>query len=254
MHGETAVNYDWNWEIFLQPTIDGGSRYVWWMLSGFGLTVTIALLAWAMALVIGVSLGVARTLPSRSARVLVSSYVELFRNIPLLVQLFFWYYIAPVILLPESSQESLNRMHPVVVQTLTAILCLGLFTAARVCEQVRAGIEAQPRGQFNAGYALGLTRVQLYRYVILPMAFRVIVPPMTSEFMNVFKNSAVALTIGLLELTARSRQMGEFTSHIFEAFIVATMLYFVIAQVIGRAMHRLEIRLRVPGHGSGGGA
>ena len=248
------MNYDWNWTVFLQPTIDGGSRYAWWILSGFGLTVTIALFAWAMALVIGVGLGVARTLPSKVARVLVSSYVELFRNVPLLVQLFFWYYIAPVILLPERWQEALNQAHPAVVQTLTAILCLGLFTSARVCEQVRAGIEAQPRGQFNAGYALGLTRVQLYRHVILPMAFRVIVPPMTSEFMNVFKNSAVALTIGLLELTARSRQMGEFTAHIFEAFIVATVLYFLVAQVIGRAMRNLETRLRIPGHGSGSGA
>ncbi len=248
------MNYDWNWGIFFQPTIDGASRYVWWILSGFGLTVTIALVAWAMALAIGVGLGVARTLPSATIRVMVSSYVEVFRNIPLLVQLFFWYYIAPALLLSGSSQDSLNQAHPVLVQTLTTILCLGLFTSARVCEQVRAGIEAQPPGQFNAGYALGLTRLQLYRYVILPMAFRVIIPPMTSEFMNVFKNSAVALTIGLLELTARSRQMGEFTDHIFEVFIVATMLYFLVAQLIGRSMQNLETRLRIPGHGSGGGA
>ncbi len=245
------MNYNWHWGVFLDPTIDGASRYAWWVLSGLGLTVLISLAAWAVALALGVSLGVARTLPSRAARVLVSLYVELFRNIPLLVQLFFWYYIAPVILLPASLQEAINAAHPVLVQALTAILCLGLFTAARVCEQVRAGIEAQPRGQFNAGYALGLTRVQAYRHVILPMAFRVVIPPLTSEFLNVFKNSAAVLTIGLLELTARSRQVGEFTDHIFEAFIVATALYFAIAQIVGHAMRKLEVGLAIPGHGSG---
>lgn len=248
------MNYDWNWLVFLQATIDGGSRYAWWMLSGFGLTVLIALAAWVLALVLGVGLGVARTLPSRALRLLVVFYVELFRNIPLLVQLFFWYYIAPVLLLPAALQEAVNVAHPVLVQTLTAILCLGLFTAARVCEQVRAGIEAQPRGQFNAAHALGLTRYQAYRHVILPMAFRVVLPPLTSEFLNVFKNTAAVLAIGLLELTARSRQIGEFTGHIFEAFIVATALYFIVAQVVGHAMRRLELRLALPGHAGGSGA
>ena len=248
------MNYDWNWLVFLQATIDGGSRYAWWMLSGFGLTVLIALAAWVLALVLGVGLGVARTLPSRALRLLVVFYVELFRNIPLLVQLFFWYYIAPVLLLPVALQVAVNAAHPVMVQTLTAILCLGLFTAARVCEQVRAGIEAQPRGQFNAAHALGLTRYQAYRHVILPMAFRVVLPPLTSEFLNVFKNTAAVLAIGLLELTARSRQIGEFTGHIFEAFIVATALYFLVAQVVGHAMRRLELRLALPGHAGGSGA
>ena len=248
------MNYDWNWLVFLQTTIDGGSRYAWWMLSGFGLTVLIALAAWVLAMALGVSLGVARTLPSRALRTLVVLYVEVFRNIPLLVQLFFWYYIAPVLLLPATSQDAVNAAHPVLVQALTAILCLGLFTAARVCEQVRAGIEAQPRGQFNAAYALGMTRVQAYRHVVLPMAFRVVLPPLTSEFLNVFKNTAAMLAIGLLELTARSRQVGEFTGHIFEAFIVATALYFLVAQIVGHAMRKLELRLVVPGHAGGSGA
>ncbi len=248
------MNYDWNWLVFLQATIDGGSRYAWWMLSGFGLTVLIALAAWVLALALGVGLGVARTLPSVALRVPVVLYVEVFRNIPLLVQLFFWYYIAPVLLLPATLQEAVNAAHPVLVQTLTAILCLGLFTAARVCEQVRAGIEAQPRGRFNAAHALGLTRYQAYRHVILPMAFRVVLPPLTSEFLNVFKNTAAVLAIGLLELTARSRQVGEFTGHIFEAFIVATALYFIVAQVVGHAMRRLELRLALPGHTGGSDA
>jgi len=241
------MNYDWNWAIFFARTFTGVGRYADWILSGLALTIGIALVAWMVALVLGVLLGVARTLPWRPVRVVAATYVELFRNIPLLVQLFFWYYIAPVLLLPQTLQDDLNAAHPVLVQTATAVWCLGLFTAARVCEQVRAGIQAQPPGQFNAGFALGLRRSQVYRHVILPMAFRVIVPPLTSEFLNVFKNSAVALTIGLLELTAQSRQIGEFTGHIFEAFIVATALYFLIAQLIAWLMARLERRLRLPG-------
>ena len=244
------MNYDWDWGIFFAHTFTGASRYVDWMLAGLALTIGIGLAAWLFALLLGVVLGVARTLPSRTLRLLVASYVELFRNIPLLVQLFFWYYIAPALLLPQAWQRALGEAHPVLVQAGTVIGCLGLFTAARVCEQVRAGIEAQPRGQFNAGYALGMTRTQVYRHVILPMALRMIVPPLTSEFLNVFKNSAVALTIGLLELTAQSRQIGEFTGHIIEAFVVATLLYFLIAQVTTYLMHRLERRLALPGAGA----
>jgi len=245
------MNYHWDWSIFSQTTITTVDRYWQWMLSGLTLTVLIALLAWVIALALGVLLGIARTLPFRPVRTAVSVYVEVFRNIPLLVQLFFWYYIVPVFL-PLSVQDVLNTAHPVAVQAATATLCLGLFTAARVCEQVRAGIEAQPPGQFSAALALGLKRHQVYRYVILPMAFRVILPPLTSEFLNVFKNTAVVLTIGLLELTAQSRQIGEFTGHIFEVFIVATLLYFLIAQTVSRLMERLERRLTIPGESGGG--
>jgi len=245
------MNYHWDWSVFSQLTITTVDRYWQWMLSGLALTVLVALLAWMFALVLGVLLGIARTVPYRPARVAVGVYVEVFRNIPLLVQLFFWYYIVPVFL-PLPWQDVINTAQPVLVQTVTAVFCLGLFTAARVCEQVRAGIEAQPKDQFSAALALGLKRRQAYRYVILPMAFRVILPPLTSEFLNVFKNTAVVLTIGLLELTAQSRQVGEFTGHIFEAFIVATLLYFLIAQTVSRLMGRLERRLTIPGESGGG--
>lgn len=245
------MNYDWNWGVFASTTITGAERYYDWLLMGLSLTVGIGVLAWGLALLVGVMLGIARTLPSRPLRAAVVIYVEVFRNVPLLVQLFFWYYILPAFL-PTEMQDAINQAHPVLVQSLAAILCLGLFTAARVCEQVRAGIEAQPQDQFAAALALGLKRRQVYRYVTLPMALRVIVPPLTSEFLNVFKNTAVALTIGLVELTAQSRQMGEFTGHIFEAFIVVTVLYFLIAQVITQLMEWVERRLLIPGEEGAG--
>ena len=245
------MHYHWNWTIFWDMTPEGTGTYLHTLLVGLGWTLATGLAAWVIALVLGSILGVVRTAPVKWAAAIANAYVEVFRNIPLLVQLFFWYYIAPVFLsLPW--QAVINTAQPVLVQTVTAVLCLGLFTAARVCEQVRAGIEAQPKDQFSAALALGLKRRQAYRYVILPMAFRVILPPLTSEFLNVFKNTAVVLTIGLLELTAQSRQVGEFTGHIFEAFIVATLLYFLIAQTVSRLMGRLERRLTIPGESGGG--
>jgi glutamate/aspartate transport system permease protein len=139
-------------------------------------------------------------------------------------------------------------MHPMTQQFLAAVLCLGTFTAARVCEQVRSGILSLPRGQKNAGLALGLTLPQTYRFVMLPMAFRVIVPPLTSEFLNIFKNSAVASTIGLLELAAQGRQLVDYTAQPYESFIAVTLLYVVINVVVMLLMRWIENRTRIPGY------
>ena len=129
------------------------------------------------------------------------------------------------------------------------MICLGLFTGARVCEQVRSGIDSLPRGQRLAGLALGLSGPQTYRYVLLPMAFRIIVPPLTSEFLNIFKNSAGASTIGLLELAAQGRQLVDYTAQPYESFIAVTLTFMLLNALIMSLMHRLEARVRVPGQG-----
>jgi glutamate/aspartate transport system permease protein len=128
-----------------------------------------------------------------------------------------------------------------------AVLCLGFYTAARVAEQVRAGIQSLPVGQRMAGTAMGLSVAQTYRYVLLPQAYRIILPPLTSEFLNIMKNSSVALTIGLLELTARARSMQEFTFQVFEAFTAATILYLLINIVVVLGMRWVERKVSVPG-------
>ena len=128
------------------------------------------------------------------------------------------------------------------------MLCLGLFTAARIAEQVRSGIQSLPRGQRAAGYAIGLTEAQTYRFVLLPMAYRIIVPPLTSETMNLIKNTAVAYSIGLTELFFRTREMGEMTFRYFEAFAAATVVYVAIALVANRVMAWVERRVAVPGY------
>lgn len=238
--------YAWHWEVFLQPAATG-ETYLDWMLAGLQTTIALSLLAWAMALLFGAVVGVLRTVPNRWLSGLATVYVEAFRNVPLLVQLFSWYFVLPE-LLPAAWGNAFKQMNPFLQQFLAAVVCLGFFTSARVSEQVRSGIDSLPRGQKNAGLALGFTLPQTYRYVMLPMAFRLIVPPLTSEFLNIFKNSAVASTIGLLELAAQGRQLVDYTAQPYESFIAVTVLYMVINIVVMTGMRWLEQRVRVPGY------
>ena len=246
------MGYHWNWGVFLSQVPSGGTSYLGWMLSGLETTLALSLSAWLIALLVGSLMGVLRTVPSRWLSGIAACYVELFRNIPLLVQLFIWYFVLPE-LLPVHLGNAYKQMNPLLQQFTAAMICLGLFTGARVCEQVRSGINSLPRGQKYAGLALGFTLPQTYRYVLMPMAFRIIVPPMTSEFLNIFKNSAVASTIGLLELAAQGRQLVDYTAQPYESFIAVTVTFMLLNAIIMSLMHRLEARTRVPGYISGGG-
>jgi glutamate/aspartate transport system permease protein len=235
-----------HWNVFLAPAPEAGARYIDWLLSGLAWTVALSLTAWCLALVLGVGIGVMRTLPRREVAAAGSAYVEVFRNVPLLVQLFLWYFVLPE-LLPGGLARWIKSILPPWGPFITAVLCLSSFTAARIAEQVRAGIEALPRGQRDSALALGMTLPQVYVGVLLPQAVRVVLPPLTSEFMTIFKNSSVALTIGLLELTAQARQMNEFTFRTYEAFGAATVLYLVTVMAVNLLMGRIERHARVPG-------
>lgn len=241
------MSYHWNWPIFLQPSATGEGTYLSWLLDGLQWTVALSLSAWLIALIVGAVVGVLRTVPNRWLAGLAAGYVELFRNIPLLVQLFIWYFVLPE-LLPAAWGNAFKQLNPLLQQFFAAMICLGLFTAARVAEQVRAGINSLPRGQKAAGLAIGLTLPQVYRHVLLPMAFRIIVPPLTSEFLNIFKNSAVATTIGLIELSRQAQQLVDYTAQPYEAFIAVTLLYVMINVTVMFLMRRLENRVRVPGY------
>jgi len=240
------MNYHWNWHIYWELSPDAQGTYFHSLLVGLGWTLATALAAWIIALVLGSVLGVMRTTPSKWAVKLGNAYVELFRNIPLLVQMFLWYFVLPEIV-PGGIGTWIKQMPPPWGAYIPAVLCLGFFTAARVSEQVRAGIQSLPRGQNMAGTALGLTLPQTYRYVLLPMAFRIILPPLTSEFMNIIKNSSVALTIGLVELTAAARSMQEFSFQVFEAFTAATTIYILVNVIVVFGMRRVERKVTVPG-------
>ena len=243
------MNYNWNWGILLQPSPEGHASYLQMLFLGVGWTIATGICAWIIALVIGSMVGIARTLPSKVAERVGFAYVELFRNIPLVVQLFLGYFVLPE-LVPATWGQWLKQLQ--YAPFYTAVIVIGLYMSARVAEQVRAGINSLPRGQRQAALAIGLTLSQSYRYVLLPMAYRLILPPLTSEFLNTLKNTSVALTIGLLELTSRARAMQEFSFQVFEAFTVATVIYLVLNLVVVVAMRRLERSVVVPGYIVGG--
>ena len=236
----------WDWKVFLQD--DGGGRtYLEWMMTAWGWTLSVAVASWFVAMFFGALMGTFRTLPNSPWLVrLGNAWVELFRNIPLLVQIFLWYFVVP-------------KMIPAMKELpgfVLVVLALGFFTSARIAEQVRAGVEALPRGQRYAGMALGFTTVQTYRYVILPMAFRIIMPPLTSESMNLLKNSSVAFAVSIAELTMFAMQAQEETSRGIEIYIAVTALYAISAFAVNRAMALVEKKLQIPGYvvaGSTGG-
>jgi glutamate/aspartate transport system permease protein len=197
----------------------------------------VAALALVVALVVGSLMGILRTTPSKGLVFLGNAWTELFRNIPLLVQIFLWYHVLPALVPPLKQFPSF----------VLVVFALGFFTSARISEQVRAGIQSLPRGQRYAGLAVGFTLPQTYRYVLLPMAFRIVIPPLTSESMNIVKNSSVAFAVSIAELTMFAMQAGEETARNVEMYLAVTAAYFVSAFAINRVMLFVEGRVRVPG-------
>ena len=231
--------YNWNWAVLVSEP------YVGWLLQGLQVTVMLALASWTIALVLGALIGLARTLPSAPLRWLATAYVDVFRNIPVLVQMFLWFFVLPE-LVPQEVGRWLKRDLPY-PEFYSAMMCLGLYAASRVAEQVRSGITSVPVGLSAACRASGLSLAQTYRYVLLPLGFRIIVPPLTSEFLGIFKNTSIALTIGVMEITASSRQIESYTFHGYEAFAAATALYLSISFLLLFLTRRLEARARIPG-------
>lgn len=236
----------WDWQVFLND--DGSGRtYLQWMFDAWGWTLSVAGASWVIAMLFGALIGTLRTLPNSPWLVRFSNaWVELFRNIPLLVQIFIWYFVIPKIFPAMKDLPSF----------ILVVFALGFFTSARIAEQVRAGVQALPRGQRYAGMAMGFTTLQTYRYVILPMAFRIIIPPLTSESMNLLKNSSVAFAVSIAELTMFAMQAQEETSRGIEIYLAVTALYAVSAFAVNRVMAFVEKKVQIPGFvvaGSTGG-
>ena len=238
----------WDWQVFCKETTSGDViascfgkggdiTYLNWMLSAWGWTLSVAVLALVVALVVGSLMGIFRTAPSKPLVWLGNAWTELFRNIPLLVQIFLWYHVIPSIFTVLRGVPSF----------VLVVLALGFFTSARISEQVKAGIQSLPKGQRYAGLAMGLTLPQVYRFVLLPMAFRIVIPPLTSESMNIVKNSSVAFAVSIAELTMFAMQAGEETSRNVEIYLAVTAMYFISAFSINRIALFIENRVRVPG-------
>lgn len=239
-------HYIWDWGIFFDEVATGGQYYVNWIISGLMWTLATGACASIFAFIFGSFIGIIRTMPIKWLAVMGDIYVEIFRNIPLIVQMFLWFFGFPE-LLPEVMGYWIKNQMPLPAFT-TAVWALTFFTAPRIAEQVKAGIMSLASNQKQAALALGLTLPQTYRYILLPEAYRIIMPPLTSEWMNIFKNTSVALTIGLLELTAQAQQMNEYTFKSFEIYTVVTLLYVIVALTVNMIMGLLERRVRIPGY------
>ncbi|MDA0870071.1 MAG: amino acid ABC transporter permease [Proteobacteria bacterium] len=233
------MKYNWNWSVLFEQ------QYFDWIVSGTLWTIYLSLAASVIAFFLGSLIGILRTLDNKILNFIGTTYVEIFRNIPLLVQMFIWYFVFPE-LVPKEFGNWLKQDLPN-PEFSSALFCLGTYTASRVAEQVRSGINSVSTGVGSAGYATGLTTYQLYIYVLLPIAYRIIIPPLTSEFLTIFKNSSLALTIGLMELTARSNMIMDWTFQGFEAFTAATVIYVSVTMIVTLIMQRVESKTQIPG-------
>jgi His/Glu/Gln/Arg/opine family amino acid ABC transporter permease subunit len=231
------VRYEFHWEVLW--TGQSGR----WLLQGLATTVELSALGWLLAAALGIVSGAMRTVPWRPLRALATVYVEFFRNVPLLVWMFFWYFGVPP-LLPEAVREWLFRHG---AEFWAGMFALGVYHGARMSEVIRGGIQAIPRTQFEAAVAMGLTTFQAYRLVIVPIALRLSVPPATNESLNLLKNSSVALTISVAELTFQTRQIETYTARALEALTAGTVIYLVLCVGIAAIMARVEHRFAIPG-------
>jgi His/Glu/Gln/Arg/opine family amino acid ABC transporter permease subunit len=237
------VNYTFKWSVLW--TGESGQ----WLLSGLMVTLELSALAWLLAVALGIVSGALRTVKFRPLRALATFYVEFFRNVPLLVWMFFWYFAVPPVLPGVIREWMLGHG----LEFWAGVLALGVYSGARFSEVLRSGIQSIPKTQTEAAVASGLTTFQAYRYVILPVALRIIIPPGTSESLNLLKNSSLALTISVAELTFQTRQIETYTAKAIEALTAGTLIYLVLCVGIASLMSWVERRTAIPGLITAGG-
>jgi glutamate/aspartate transport system permease protein len=233
------MTYSWNWSVLLT------SPYSGWLLQGTAWTLALFVTASIIGFSIGTLIGLGRIAPLGPLRMLSGAYVQLFRNIPLLVQFFLWFYVLPE-LLPGNAGQWLKRDLPM-PEFWTATLAVGLYSAARIAEHIRSGFASIPQRQTEAALATGLSLLQVYRYVLLPRAFRTVIPAITSEAISIMKNTSLALTVGVLELMAQARQIESYTFQSFEAYTACLVIYMVLCSAIVFVARRLEALYAIPG-------
>ncbi len=233
------LSYNFNWSIiWTEP-------YGQWMLEGIWVTIRLGLICWFIALALGIIIGTFRVTPFRPLRMFGAVYTEVFRDIPLLVQLFFWYFAAPSIL-PKSIEMWLYRGLPD-SEFWIVVVGLSIYTSSRIAEHIRAGMQSISQDQYYAALSTGFTHFQTYRFIIIPYAVRIVMPPLTAECLTVFKNTALAMTVGVLETTFMSQQIEAYTFQGIEATTAASLVYMGITLAVVFLMGLVEKRLAVPG-------
>lgn len=243
---------NFNWTLFFEATPYGDGIYLNWLWNGIIVTVSLAVTSWIIAFILGSTIGILRTLNNKFLNKFAVCYVELFRNIPLLAQMFLWYTLMPEMLSGSFKTWFMVDLDPNIHSFILAAIALGLFTSARIAEQVRTGIQTLPLGQRYAATALGLSRKQTYWYILLPNAYRKIVPTLTSEMTNIIKNSSVASTIGLIDLIGQIDRINDSTNSIVEILCGVTLAFMIINYTIIAIMRFVEKKTRLPNMMNGG--
>lgn len=235
--GFLTISYQFRWSVLWEPP------HGTWLLDGFLMTLRLSAISWIFAVLLGILVGTLRTVPFRPLRALVTAYVEFFRNVPLLVWLFFWYFGAPEVF-PESIRQWLIHHG---MEFWSAVAGISIYHGARMSEVIRAGIQSIPKAQLESGIATGLSISQAYRAIVIPIALRLIIPPVTNESLNLLKNTSLAMTIGVAELTFATRQVETYTAKAFEAFTAGTLIYLALCLGIAYVMNRVEKKFAIPG-------
>jgi polar amino acid transport system permease protein len=226
-----AYQFDWSLVV--------SGQYGDWIVQGLVTTLKVSAISIVASLALGTLVCVMR-LSRVSPLVWFShAFIEFFRNTPLLVQIFFWYFGSAAVL-PESWNQWLYKQD---FEFAAGVIALTVYTAAFIAEDLRSGIFAIPKTQLEASRACGLSFMQAMGYVILPQAFRIIVPPLISQFLNLIKNSSLVMTIGVMDLTYMARQIESYTFHGFEAFTVSTLIYLAISVVVSAAIQVYNTRV-----------
>lgn len=230
------LNYQFDWSVVTS------GKYFEWLVSGFKVTLELSALGIVMAFILGLVIAVMRMSHIRPVRWLACVYLEFFRNTPLLVQIFFWYFGSYKVL-PQAVNDWLTSTN---FEFAAAVTALTIYTSAFIAEDIRSGILAIPKEQMEAARSAGFSYLRSMQYIILPQAVRITVPPLVGQFLNLAKNSSLAMTIGVMELTYQARQVESYTFKGFEAFTAATIVYLGISVAITALMHQYNVRVLNP--------
>lgn len=216
------LKYEFDWSVVTS------GQYLDWLVSGVYLTIQLSAVSIVLAFVLGLLIAVMRMSSVKPVKWIALGYLEFFRNTPLLVQIFFWYFGSYKIL-PESVNEWLNSTN---FEFAAAVIALTIYTSAFIAEDIRSGVMSIPKEQMEASRSAGFSYLRSMQYIILPQAVRITIPPLIGQFLNLTKNSSLAMTIGVAELTYQARQVEAYTFKGFEAFTAATLVYVALSFAI----------------------
>lgn len=259
---ESVLVYRWDWAFLPEYLIRWDEEERRWianiLLQGLFTTIRLAIWSMILAAVIGVLMGIMRTSRRLLPRLISRAYVELVRNSPPLVFIFVFYFfisgqIMPLFGIAEFARsadpntlaiiEWLFGSPQLLENVISGIFCLALFEGAYITEIVRAGIQAVPKTQTEAGMSIGLKRWQVMRLIVLPQALQKVIPPLANQFITLIKDSSIVSLISIQELTFLGTEVSVSTSRVFETWIAIAAMYFVVCYSLALLFGRLEKRM-----------